>query len=90
MIAVWLCRIGNQVSRFWRFYDPHQLRTTCTEARSQMAHFIGFTAVQGNAFGMLADAHERKTEISLELLLVKIESIRGPADDVGEPCAHHA
>ncbi len=60
-----------------------------TEAGSQMAHLIGFTAVQGNAFGVFTDAHERKTEISLELLLVKIESDQGPTDDVGEPCAHH-
>src|SRR5207244_12543288 len=73
---------------FLALHDRPPVTHNVTEARSQMAHFIGFTAVQGNAFGVLADAHERKTEVGFEFLLMKIESDQVPADDVSEPCAH--
>jgi hypothetical protein len=73
---------------FLALHDRPPVTHDVTEARSQMAHFIGFPAVQGDAFGMLAHAHERKTEIGLVFLLMKIESDQGPADDVGEPGAH--
>jgi hypothetical protein len=58
------------------------------EAGSQVAQFIGFAAVQGNAFRVFADAYQRKAKISLELLLFEIEIDQRPANDVGEPCAH--
>ena len=40
--------------------------------------------VDGNGLGVLADPHQRETEVSLELLLVEVEPDERAPDDEGE------
>ena len=72
---------------FLALHDRPPVAHDVGEARSQTAYFVGFAGVQRDPFGILPKPHERKTEIGLEFLLVKIEPDQRPADEVDQPSA---
>ena len=45
---------------------------------------VAAAVVDGNGLGVLADPHQRETEVSLELLLVEVEPDERAPDDEGE------
>src|SRR4030095_1999827 len=76
---------GEKGEKFLPFHDRPPVIHYRHETGAETAQLVFLAAIQRNAFAVLAETHQIKTEVRLVFLLIEVERNERFADLVGEP-----